>query len=238
MLAFFRIFLLGLIMIVAVIPCTLYTVVRPFRTNSVYRLRHPFSLMAYFLGVKIEVRVPDRIKELENAVYIANHQNSYDIFLLARAIRPNTVTIGKQSLKWIPIFGQMYWLSGNILIDRSNSKKAAESLILAARYIKNRKMSVWMFPEGTRSYGRGLLPFKSGAFKLAQKAGVPIVPAVSSTTHEQIKLNRWDNGKIIVEFLEPVTIERKTTPTSIAHVYSLMKQEIARLDAELANNNS
>lgn len=233
MLAIIRIFLLGLAMVVAAVPCILYAIIRPFHPNLVYRFGHPFAWMTYLLGVKIEIRVPDSIKDLESAVYIGNHQNSYDIFLLAKAIRPRTVTIGKKSLKWIPVFGQLYWISGNILIDRSNKKKAAESVILAARYIKNRKMSVWMFPEGTRSYGRGLLPFKPGAFKLAQKAGAPVVPVVTSTTHQQINLNRWNNGKIIMEFLDPIKLEPKSVPTAIAHAHELMNKEIQRLDAEL-----
>ena len=66
---------------------------------------------------------------------------------------------------------------------------------------------MWLFPEGTRSYGRGLLPFKTGAFRTAQQAGVPIVPIIASNSHEQIKLNRWDTGKMIIEFLPPVSLE-------------------------------
>ena len=65
-----------------------------------------------------------------------------------------------------------------------------------ARRINKDNLSIWMFPEGTRSRGRGLLPFKTGAFHAAIAAGVPIVPVVGSTTHNKIDLNRWDNGKV------------------------------------------
>lgn len=63
-----------------------------------------------------------------------------------------------------------------------------------------------MFPEGTRSRGRGLLPFKTGAFHAAIAAGVPVIPVCVSTTSNKIKLNRLNNGLAIVEMLPPVDI--------------------------------
>ena len=72
--------------------------------------------------------------------------------------------------------GELYWLTGNILIDRANRSKAMDTISQVAEQIKKNKVSVWMFPEGTRSRGRGLLPFKTGAFHAAIAAQVPIVP--------------------------------------------------------------
>ena len=79
-----------------------------------------------------------------------------------------------------------------------------------ARRINKDNLSIWMFPEGTRSRGRGLLPFKTGAFHAAIAAGVPIVPVVCSTTHNKIDLNRWDNGKVICEMMDPIDISSYT----------------------------
>jgi len=191
------------------------------------------------LGFDVEVRVPESVKNLGSAVYVANHQNSYDLFTMANAIRPGTVSVGKKSLKWIPIFGQMYWLTGNILLDRKNTSKAMGTIMLTAKKIKENKLSVWMFPEGTRSRGRGLLPFKTGAFHTAAQAGVPIVPTCCSNQHQTIDLSRWDNGKIIIEFLEPLYIDN-TNREGIRSVadksYALMKEKIKQLDNELAND--
>ena len=158
------------------------------------------------LGLEVEVRIPDSVKDIGPVVYICNHQNSYDIFTVSGAVQPGTVSVGKKSLKWIPFFGQMYWLTGNILIDRNNKNKAMNTIDMTARKIREKKLSVWLFPEGTRSYGRGLLPFKTGAFRTAVKAEVPIVPICASNTHKTIDLNRWNNGKMIIELLEPVNI--------------------------------
>ena len=82
---------------------------------------------------------------------------------------PGTVSLGKRSLVYIPLFGWLYWLSGNILIDRKNKSKARDTLGVAIKKIIERRISVWVFPEGTRSYSEGLLPFKTGAFELQKK---------------------------------------------------------------------
>ena len=187
------------------------------------------------MGLDVEVRVPDSVKDLGPAVYVANHQNAFDIFTISGAVQPNTVSVGKKSLKWIPFFGQMYWLTGNILIDRVNTSKALNTITVTAKKIRERKISIWLFPEGTRSAGRGLLPFKTGAFRTAIKAGVPIVPACASNNHDQIKFNRWNNGKMIIEFLEPIYVT-DTSKESIRKVtngtHDLMAKKIDELNKE------
>ena len=54
----------------------------------------------------------------------------------------------------------MYWLSGHLLIDRSNRKKAIESMNSLSKQVKNNNLSIWIWPEGTRSEDGKLLPFK------------------------------------------------------------------------------
>ena len=168
-------------------------------------------------------------------VFIGNHQNSYDLFTVTHAVQPLTVSIGKKSLKWIPFFGQMYWLTGNILIDRDNSSKAMNTIGTAAKKIREKGISVWLFPEGTRSYGRGVLKFKTGAFRTALQAQVPMVPVCISNTHELIKLNRWNNGKVIIELLEPIDLQAEDhehVRTLADDVREKMTQKISELSIE------
>lgn len=137
-------------------------------------------------------------------------------------------------------FGLLYWVTGNILIDRENRTKAHGTMNEVARRIHDDDLSVWMFPEGTRSRGRGLLPFKTGAFYAAIAAGVPIVPVVCSTTQGKIDLNRWDNGKVICEMLEPIDVsayDKENVRELAAHCHQLMAQRIAELDAEIAQQS-
>jgi 1-acyl-sn-glycerol-3-phosphate acyltransferase len=93
-----------------------------------------------------------------------------------------------------------------------------------------------MFPEGTRSKGRGLIPFKTGAFHTAIAAKVPLVPIVCSSYAGQIDLNRWDNGEIIVEMLPPVDSQqwtRATVKDCSNTIRALMESKLAELDAKV-----
>ncbi len=207
MLALVRMILITVTLVVICLVSCLFCLLRPFHRNNVYVTAKYLGKVSKILGLEIEVRVPDSVRSASPVVYICNHQNSYDIFTIASAVLPNTVSVGKKSLKWIPFFGQMYWLTGNILIDRKNTNKAMNTIALTAKKIQEDKLSVWLFPEGTRSKGRGLLPFKTGAFSTALKADVPIVPVCASNKHKKINLNRWNNGKMIIEFMEPVNVD-------------------------------
>ncbi|WAJ71576.1 1-acylglycerol-3-phosphate O-acyltransferase [Catenovulum adriaticum] len=240
MLAIIRVILLGFFVIFASVLGILFCLIRPFHANNVYWLGQLFCKAAWILGCKLIIRHHPETKQNMPAVFIANHQNSYDIFTLCGGVLPYTVTIGKKSLKWIPFFGQLYWLSGNILIDRENRKKAIAALKHSATVINKRKTSIWMFPEGTRSYGRGLLPFKRGAFQLALAAKVPIVPVCMSNTQGQIKLNRWSNGAIIIEGMQAVPLsdeQKKDLKHTCESFHSLMLDKINQLDAEVAQLN-
>lgn len=223
---------------VCIVSC-FYSLLRPFHRDNVHHTSKYLGKITKLLGFDVEVRMPESVKDIGPVIYVANHQNSYDVFTMANAVQPSTVSVGKKSLKWIPIFGQMYWLTGNILIDRKNTSKAMGFINLTATKIKEKKLSIWMFPEGTRSRGRGLLPFKTGAFRTAALANVPIVPICASNQEGTIKLGRWNNGKIIIEFLDPIYISDNTPASARGaadQAYKLMKAKIEQLDEEIANN--
>lgn len=202
--------LLAFLLVLISIISSVGSLLRPFHRNNVHLTSMLLGQVSKVLGLEVEIRRPESVKNLGPAVYIANHQNSYDLFTISGAVPPNTVSVGKKSLKWIPFFGQMYWLTGNILIDRKNTSKAMNTIALTADKIREKELSVWLFPEGTRSNGRGLLPFKTGAFRTALKAKVPIVPVCASNIHGSIKLNRWNNGKMIIEFQQPIELDCET----------------------------
>ncbi|RUO60513.1 1-acylglycerol-3-phosphate O-acyltransferase [Pseudidiomarina insulisalsae] len=237
MLAVVRLILLGCFVVICGVIGLLICLLRPFHPNNTPIFAHWYGRMHRLLGVKLDIRVPQGLYEGGPYVYIANHQNTYDIFTLSRAMPPGTVSIGKKSLKWIPFFGQLYWLAGNILIDRKNTGRARGTIDQAAEAIRERQISVLLFPEGTRSYGRGLLPFKTGAFRTAIQADVSIVPICVSNLHGRIKLNRWNNGTVIIEMLEPVPVSgysAENVRALTAHCHQLMQMKISELDHELA----
>ncbi len=237
LLAVIRVFLMILALVVICTISIVYCLLRPFHRNNVYHTSRFLGKIPTLLGVEVEVRIPESVKNIGPVVWAANHQNSYDLFTHANAVLPGTVSVGKKSLKWIPFFGQMYWLTGNILIDRKNTSKAMNTIDLTADKIKKDKLSVWMFPEGTRSRGRGLLPLKTGAFRTAIQAGVPIVPICASNQVGTINLNRWDNGKIIIEFLDPIPLNdasRENLRSIVNETHKLMYNKIETLSIEAA----
>ena len=126
--------------------------------------------------------VADEVKSVGPAVYVCNHQSNYDIFTVTGAVQPGVVAVGKKSLLWLPFFGLIFWLSGNVLIDRSNRSRAIGTIGQVVDRIKHRGTSIWMFPEGTRSQGRGLLPFKAGPSTLPSRPRCPWCPSSAPAT--------------------------------------------------------
>jgi len=108
-------------------------------------------------------------------IFMSNHQSNFDILALLAAMPRRVNWIAKKELFQIPVFGPSMRRGGYIPLDRSDGRKALKSMDDAAKIIREGK-SVVMFPEGTRSLSRELLPFKRGGFILARKAGVPVVP--------------------------------------------------------------
>jgi len=207
--------------------------------NRVYYIGQVFAKVGPLFGLSVETRVAPLSQGSPQAVYIANHQNNFDLFTLAAILPKGVVTVGKSSLLWIPFFGALYWVSGNILINRDNRKKAIKTIDQVVSSMKETGLSIWMFPEGTRSRGRGMLPFKRGAFHAAVQAGVPIVPVICSSTHGQVNLNRLNNGKVIVEMLDPIDTQG-LHETDVVHLIKVcekkMRETQERLDSELSQN--
>ncbi|MFA0677588.1 1-acylglycerol-3-phosphate O-acyltransferase, partial [Vibrio sp. 10N.222.51.A6] len=206
MIAILRIFAVAIFAILMFVFGCGYCLLSPRNPKHVFTFGRYFGRMSKIFGMKLELRIPEDAYSRGQHVYVANHQNSWDLFTISSAVTPKVVTVGKKSLAWMPLFGQLYWLTGNILIDRANRSKAVGTIDQVVTSLKESDVSVWMFPEGTRSRGRGLLPFKTGAFHAAIGAGLPIIPIVCSSTGG-VKLNRWNNGHVIVEMLPPISTE-------------------------------
>ena len=215
------------------------SIFRPFDPRNIKVTTRFLKYGRFILGMKIELRNSHYMTENQPCVFISNHQDNLDIFAGALALPDRTVSIGKKDIVWIPFFGLYYWLSGNILINRSNKRSAFGTMDIAAKAIREKNISVWIMPEGTRSRGRGLLPFKKGPFITAIKAGVPIVPVAWSNYVKNINLNKWHSGTILMEALPPIHTNGKTLDdvTNIKdEAYELLKTAIARLDLEVANS--
>lgn len=164
------------------------------------------------MNIKLELEGLENLKN-QPCIYTLNHQSNFDMATFGAVYPENTVIIGKKELIWFPFFGLFYKASGNIMIDRKNKTKAIDSLDQVVSEIKNRKVSVWVFPEGTRNKtGKGLLPFKKGSFHMAIAAKVPVVPVVCSPVKKVIdsKNKKFLGGTLKIQVLPPISTKDMT----------------------------
>ena len=210
-------------------------VVRPFHRNNTWLCATWMSWSLPLLGIRFKGLNESPLGD-QPAVYIVNHQDVLDVFICTAMLPKNIAILGKTELRYIPVFGLAFWLAGNLFINRKNKAKAWDTMAEMARIVKRRQRAVYIFPEGTRSKGKGLQPFKSGAFALAIEAGLPIVPIVFSSTHQHINLHEWRADNAVGRFLQPVSTdgmgEEDVKPLA-EKCRALMQQALDELDQSL-----
>ena len=155
-------------------------------------------------GLKIKVHGSEHIPE-RSAVYVVNHQSNFDIPILYAGLPLQFRWMAKQELFNIPLFGPAMRRCGYIPIDRSDRRKAMQSMNEAAKQIRD-GASVIIFPEGTRSPDGQLQEFKKGGFLIAVKAQVPVVPVAIKGSFNVMSKNslRIHGGDIEVEIFPPI----------------------------------
>jgi 1-acyl-sn-glycerol-3-phosphate acyltransferase len=126
-------------------------------------------------SVKVTVRGLEKVDLSQNYVYVSNHASMFDIPVILAGIPDQIRIIYKKELDIIPFFGWGLRYGSYIGIDRGRGSKAVRSLEEAVEKIRH-GASVLMYAEGTRTIDGKLQPFKRGAFNLALKAGIPVVP--------------------------------------------------------------
>ena len=124
---------------------------------------------------RVEIEGLENIDLNKPQIFVANHSGLHDILSLSAYLPIQFRWIAKKSLFSVPFMGWHMRRSGYIAIDRENPRDAAKSIIEAAGVIHN-GINAIAFPEGTRSRTGDLGNFHSGAFSLALRTAVPLVP--------------------------------------------------------------
>src|SRR5918996_1549314 len=150
-------------------------------------------------------------------VVVSNHESFADILLISH-LPWEMKWLSKAELFRIPVMGWMMWLVGDVPVRRGFGPSAVEAMA-RCREVLRKRVSVMIFPEGTRSKTAELLPFKDGAFRLAIEAGVAILPLALSGTGTALPKHGWRFGRSAAEVrvLEPVD----TAGLTLADVPSL-----------------
>lgn len=182
----------------------------PFRTlrikigNFCGKIIGPF--ITRIVGTKLVVKNKTKLNNSTPAIFVTNHTSALDVFIGMGLCPYGGCGIGKKEVARIPFLGWAYWLSGHLLIDRGNHQKSIESMAKLSDFVKINKLSIWIWPEGTRSMNGELIPFKKGFVHLALATKLPIVPVVLHGAHERwpAKTMQFYPGEVKVRILDPI----------------------------------
>jgi 1-acyl-sn-glycerol-3-phosphate acyltransferase len=191
-------------------PLILYTVVTG-HVGPLYTLGvGGVVFIVRLIGVRIRVEGLGNIPR-GVCLFVANHTSTADAPAVVGAIPRRVSIMAKESLFKIPIVGQAFRAAKFVPVNRSDRESAIASVEKAIEYIRE-GASFLIYPEGSRSDDGRLQAFKKGAFVMAIKAGVPIVPVACSGAHLVMRKRelRLRPGEILVRFCPPVDAAKYT----------------------------
>ena len=177
----------------------------PLRVLTARTFRRVGPLVAKVNPWRIRIAGLENIDRSRVYVVVSNHQSFADIPLIAH-LGIDAKWLAKAELFKVPIFGWFLRMAGDVSVERTDRRKAAQALLQCARFLKQR-VSVMFFPEGTRSKDGSILPFNDGPFQLAIREGVPVLPLVVEGTGSALPRNTWRFGgvqDIYLHVLPPV----------------------------------
>ena len=176
-------------------------------------------------GVDVQVERRERMSALRPALFVSNHTSTADMWVGMWLCPFGGCGVAKKEIVRIPFFGQAYMVSGHLLLDRGNRERAISSMAGAADVVRTHRLSLWMWPEGTRSRDGRLKPLKKGFAHLAIATGLPVVPIVLHSAHR-----RWPGGTfeivpgpLRVEILDPIDTSDWTSETVDEHVQEVWR---------------
>ncbi len=160
-------------------------------------------------GIQLNVTGLDNFDHSKTYVYVSNHSSQYDIMTMQKSVPNRMSIVFKKELAKIPLFGWQLYLGPYVMIDRSNIEKALKSIEEAKKLMKEKKVSILVFAEGTRSKTGEVQDFKRGAFRMASAVGYPIIPVSISGSNKIMPKGTFKlkPGIINVYFDKPISTE-------------------------------
>jgi putative phosphoserine phosphatase/1-acylglycerol-3-phosphate O-acyltransferase len=181
-------------------------------------------------GVKLRVEGEEHLWSHRPAVFIFNHRNNFDVFMAGRLVAHDYTSVGKKELASNPLAAGIGKLVDAVFIDRADSKAAVDALAPVQEAV-SKGLSLIVSPEGTRSPGREVGPFKKGPFRIAMAAGVPIVPIVMRNADEIAPRggSMMRSGTVDMRVLPPIPIEDWTLENLSEKIAGIRQQFVDTL---------
>lgn len=163
-------------------------------------------------GVRVRVEGSEALRKNQPQIIVSNHQSWFDVFVLAARLPVRYRFVAKKELEAIPVFGRAWKSCGHVAVDRGDREAAIEAMDRAWHEIRKERLTMILFPEGTRSRDGRLQPFKKGAFVLAIQGQVPILPVAIVGSREVMPKGgrRIRSGTITLRIGSPISTEGST----------------------------
>lgn len=190
-----------------------YSVFRPGDVRNHWFIKWSMKYVSKMYGIECDVKGRENLKSDESYILVVNHQSSIDCFGMFAIWPERCAALIKKELMYAGPFGLAAVLCGSVFIDRINTKKALDTMKTAVKQIKDKRLKLFVFPEGTRNHEGSLMPFKKGAFHLAVQAQIPIVPCVFSSYAEFYSKpeKRFSSGKFTITVLPKISTKGLTS---------------------------
>ena len=192
---------------------------------------HYIDALITLVLAKIHTKGLEKTPKEGRFLLVCNHQQMADPGILLAYFRKSQLAfISKQENRTMPVIGKFMHKIMCQPLDREDDRQALKVILKCIRMIKEDEVSVGVFPEGTRSKDGKLHPFRNGVFKIAQKAGVPIVVCTINGTgqlfHNLKKLKRTHIHLHLVDVIPAEELAEKTTTEIGDRVYRMMIQDL------------
>ena len=180
--------------------------------------------------IRLHVTGYEKVPFGTHFLLVSNHRSKFDNFVQCAVLKKTQIAyISKPENFKIPM-GRRYMRRGLYLaIARNNPKEALGTILKAIDYIKSDTVSIGIFPEGTRSTDGSLKDFKPGSFKIAEKAGCPVVVCFMQGTENIAKNWPFKKTDVYMDILEVIPADvwaEKTTVDVAKYAQDLVQKNI------------
>lgn len=192
-----------------------------------------FRVILFICGTKITVIGEENVPKDEAVLYIGNHRSYFDIIITYARCPGLTGYISKMAVSKVPLLRTWMKRLHCLFIDRENVKEALKTILSGIDNIKN-GISMCIFPEGTRNKNpEGMLPFKEGSFKMAEKTGCAIIPMALTNTAEIFEnhLPKAKKAHVILEYGKPIypnDLDKETKKFLGAHCQKIIEDMLEK----------
>jgi 1-acyl-sn-glycerol-3-phosphate acyltransferase len=186
----YMLFLIGLCFLVG-IPLVVLGVIFLPRDTALAFGRLVFGTTLRACGIRMSVRGLEHLDPDKAYIFVGNHVNMLDPFVLVSLVRRPFVAIEKTENFKLPIYGWLMKRWGNIPLDRGNAEKARESMIKGGELLREKREILIVYAEGTRTRTGVIGPFKKGGFHLAVETGVEIIPFTQVGAFNIMRHGTW-----------------------------------------------